>query len=106
MDRAGVSKGYGLVTFETEEEAKRLYNAINDKVCVWFMLSSKANYTFLSVAFVTLFRQCRAYPKMFVMIASMISHPLLYMVRGELLILIVIKGPVRPEVVCTCMLSN
>ena len=32
VDRAGVSKGYGFVTFETEEEAKRLYNAINDKV--------------------------------------------------------------------------
>ncbi|CAG7830589.1 unnamed protein product [Allacma fusca] len=31
VDRAGVSKGYGFVTFETEEEAKRLYNAINDK---------------------------------------------------------------------------
>jgi len=26
MDRGGISKGYGFITFETEEEAKRLYN--------------------------------------------------------------------------------
>lgn len=32
MDRAGVSKGYGFVTFETEEEAKRLFNAMNNRV--------------------------------------------------------------------------
>ena len=31
VDRAGVSKGYEFVSFEVEE-AKRLYNAINDKV--------------------------------------------------------------------------
>jgi len=31
MDRAGVSKGYGFVTFETEEEAKRLYIAVTNK---------------------------------------------------------------------------
>ncbi len=32
MDRAGVSKGYGFVTFETEDEAKRLLNAMNHRV--------------------------------------------------------------------------
>lgn len=31
-DRAGVSKGYGFVTFETEEEAKRL----QQEVCNWW----------------------------------------------------------------------
>ncbi|XP_021955427.1 DAZ protein 1 isoform X2 [Folsomia candida] len=31
MDRAGVSKGYGFVTFETEDEAKRLLNAMNHR---------------------------------------------------------------------------
>jgi RNA recognition motif-containing protein len=28
-DRAGVSKGYGFVTFETEEEAKRLVEIVS-----------------------------------------------------------------------------
>lgn len=28
LDRAGVSKGYGFVTFETEEEAKRLQQEV------------------------------------------------------------------------------
>jgi RNA recognition motif-containing protein len=28
-DRAGVSKGYGFVTFETEEEAKRLMQDVS-----------------------------------------------------------------------------
>lgn len=28
-DRAGVSKGYGFVTFETEEEAKRLMRDVS-----------------------------------------------------------------------------
>lgn len=29
VDRAGVSKGYGFVTFETEQEAQRLQNEVN-----------------------------------------------------------------------------
>jgi hypothetical protein len=32
MDRAGISKGYGFVTFETEEEARRLFTAMNNRV--------------------------------------------------------------------------
>jgi RNA recognition motif-containing protein len=30
VDRAGVSKGYGFVTFETEQEAQRLQTEVND----------------------------------------------------------------------------
>lgn len=32
MDRTGLSKGYGFVTFETEHEAKRLFDAVGNKV--------------------------------------------------------------------------
>ncbi|ODM87759.1 Protein boule [Orchesella cincta] len=32
LDRAGVSKGYGFVTFETEEEAKRLCTSIVEPI--------------------------------------------------------------------------
>lgn len=32
-DRAGVSKGYGFVTFETEEEAKRLMQDVSSLYC-------------------------------------------------------------------------
>jgi hypothetical protein len=35
MDRAGVSKGYGFVTFETEEEAKRLFISMNNRVIIY-----------------------------------------------------------------------
>jgi hypothetical protein len=34
MDRGGISKGYGFITFETEEEAKRLYNPQPNRVSV------------------------------------------------------------------------
>jgi RNA recognition motif-containing protein len=33
-DRAGVSKGYGFVTFETEEEAKRLVEIVSSLLLI------------------------------------------------------------------------
>lgn len=32
VDRAGVSKGYGFVTFETEQEAQRLQSDVSSGV--------------------------------------------------------------------------
>lgn len=38
MDRAGVSKGYGFVTFETEQEAQRLQSDVIFKNLVVYFL--------------------------------------------------------------------
>ena len=44
-DRAGVSKGYGFVTFETEEEAKRLVEIVSSLLLsLHFMLYSVPLY--------------------------------------------------------------
>lgn len=32
LDRVGISKGYGFVTYETEDEARRLFTAMNNRV--------------------------------------------------------------------------
>lgn len=35
VDRAGVSKGYGFVTFETEQEAQRLQSDVSGFYCIY-----------------------------------------------------------------------
>jgi hypothetical protein len=52
-DRAGVSKGYGFVTFETEEEAKRLMQDVSSKCCCYCYLLRRGNIFFLKYVVVT-----------------------------------------------------
>lgn len=42
-DRAGVSKGYGFVTFETEEEAKRLQQEVRNSPYMPLLLTRFAS---------------------------------------------------------------
>lgn len=47
MDRAGISKGYGFVTFETEQEAQRLQNEVEQKFCLSIFLKLKIFFFFV-----------------------------------------------------------
>lgn len=56
-DRAGVSKGYGFVTFETEEEAKRLQQEVNN-VSSFFFHSQKVVYWITNNLYLRFFFFC------------------------------------------------